>query len=172
MLQMEQAAEYLDEAYRACAQYLAHFGTADRNALLAELAASRRRIGQIGLGDSAMPEELRLRIQDSRFNSADAAAMHDYLELFIDGTFNSLYFMEYVTDPESVLDMKVRESLLENYREVFREEMNAASCCVNLMLLPVTKESALRRRLNRSMPAHVGQGLKCNSSFPLALFGV
>lgn len=152
MLQMEQAAEYLDKSYRACAQYLAHFGTADRNALLAELAASRRRIGQIDLGVSAMPEELRLRIQDSRFSSADAAAMHDYLGLFIDDAINSLYFMEFVTDPESVLDMKARESLLENYREILREELSAAACSVNLMLLPVTKEPALQEFKHEFLP--------------------
>lgn len=152
MTQMEQAAEYLDTAYRSCSQYLSHFETADRSSLLAQLQTSRRLLYQIELKDSLMTESLRQQLQNSRFQPADAAAMHDYLETFIDSAVDSIYFMEFLTDPESCFDMKTRESMLENYQEILDEEMKVVAYATNLLLLPVTKESALREFKHHFLP--------------------
>lgn len=144
MTQMEQAAGYLDEVYHSCSQYLAHYETADYSSLLAQLQTNRRRLYQIDLEDSLMTESLRQQLQNSRFQPADAAAMHDYLETFIDNAVDSIYFMEFLTDPQSCFDLKTQENMVENYREILDEEMKVVAYATNLLLLPVTNESALK----------------------------
>ncbi|MDE7354932.1 MAG: TIR domain-containing protein [Acetatifactor sp.] len=153
MTQMELAAEYLDTVYRACSQYLVHFETADRASLLTIFQTNRRLLYQIDLSDSLMTEELQAKLGNSPFRQADASAMHDYLKLFIDSAVDSIYFMEFLTDPDSYFDMKTRENMLENYREILSEELKVMAYATNLLLLPVTKKDALKEFHHDYLPS-------------------
>lgn len=152
LLQLEQAAGYLDESYQAGDRYLEHFDSADRSALLAELQKNRRLLNQMDLDASQLTSELSLSLQDSPFSAADAKAMHDYLEEFRDSCVDSIYYLEYLTDEEAYLDLKVREAALDNYREILAEELKAMAYGTNLLLLPVTNEEAVREFKHEFLP--------------------
>ena len=144
LLQMEMAAEYLDQAYEACEQYLTHIDTSDRTALVASLQQNRRLLNQMDLNTAELGEELAAELQDSPFPSADVRAMHDYLIRFRESCVDNLYYMEYLTDPASYIDQDVREETLDSYREILAEELRTVAYGTNLLLLPVTNEEALK----------------------------
>lgn len=143
--QLEQAAKYLDNSYQACDKYLSHADTMDRDALLAELSGNRRLLYQLNadIESSRMTEQLHDSLMDSPFSVADATAMHDYLTEFTDSCISDIYYMEYLTDPDTYMDPDVKEDVLGNYREILEEELKAMAYDTNLLLLPVTNEEAL-----------------------------
>lgn len=143
LLQLEQVAECLDHAYLSCERYLNHFESADWSSLLAEIQRYRRELNQMELDTSEMTESLKTDLLDSPFSSADAKALHDYLSVFRDSCVDNLYYMEYLMDKESAIDLKVREETLDSYQKILVEELKAASCSTNLLLLPITDEEAL-----------------------------
>ncbi|HJA70485.1 MAG TPA: TIR domain-containing protein [Candidatus Lachnoclostridium stercoravium] len=143
LLQMETAAEYMDNAYRACETYLQHFDTADSAALEAELQKNRRLLHQIDTDSAAMSRELSEELTDSPFSAADAAAMHDYLVQFCQDNIDNLYYMEFITDRESYIDQTVREDVLENYQAILSEELKLMAYGANGLLLPVENEEEL-----------------------------
>ena len=142
-LLMETAAEYMDQVYEACGHYLENSAAASREGLLSELEQNRRLLYGMNLESGAMPQELKEGLAESPFSQADAQAMHDYLEQFCQKCISNTYFMEYVTDPETYLDRAVREEVLANYQEMFREELKVIAYGINELLLPVEKEEAL-----------------------------
>lgn len=144
MVQMEQAVEYLDDAYLACEQYLDHPEKGDRTALLAELQGKRRMLYQMDVSISQMPEELYTGLQDSPFSVADATALYDHLELFVENSIGSIYFLEFLTDPDTYLDWKTKTNVLENYREILQEEMKIMAWDINNLLLPVENPEVLK----------------------------
>jgi len=151
LLQLEQAAEYLDRSYLACEQYLTHAGS-DRSALLAQLQTDRRLLNQMELDSAAMSESLRAGLMDSPFSLSDAQAMHDYLKEFRESSVDNLFYMEFLTDPDSYIDQTVREETLNNYREILSEEMKMAAYGANGLLLPVTNSSAMDEFMHKFLP--------------------
>lgn len=144
MQQLEQSAEYLDNSYQACSQYLVHINTADRASLLAELQKNRRLLYQLDTDLSLMSEELNAGLMDSPFSAADASAMHDYLLQFQESCITNIYYMEYLTSDEAYIDLEVKEDILSNYREVFSEELKSMSYSTNLLLLPIKNEEVIK----------------------------
>lgn len=144
MLQLEQAAECLDNAYRACDRYLQHMDSADSSALLAELQKNRRLLYQMDLDDTLMSEELKNDLSGSPFSAADAIAMHDYLETFRESSIENIYYMEYLTGQDAYHDQETREKVLDYYREILSEELKLMAYCVNELLLPIENEEVLK----------------------------
>ncbi len=151
LLQFEQAAEYLDRSYQACEQYLTHAGS-DRSALLAQLQTDRRLLDQLELDAAAMSESLRSGLMDSPFSLSDAEAMHDYLTQFRESSVDNIFYMEFLTDPDSYIDQTVREETLSRYREILSEELKLAAYGVNGLLLPVTNSGALEEFMHKFLP--------------------
>ena len=143
LLRMEQAAEYMDGAYNACSQYLAHPDTASREELLSQLEGNRRLLYGIDAEAVSMTEELRTGLEESPFSLADSQALHDYLEEFRQSCISNTYFMEYITDPDTYLEQQVRESVLGCYEEILEEELQVIACGINELLLPIEKEESL-----------------------------
>jgi len=143
LLRMEQAAEYMDGAYNACSQYLAHPDTASREELLSQLEGNRRLLYGIDAEAVSMTEELRTGLEESPFSLADSQALHDYLEEFRQSCISNIYFMEYITDPDTYLEQQVRESVLGCYEEILEEELQVIACGINELLLPIEKEESL-----------------------------
>ena len=143
LLRMEQAAEYMDGAYNACSQYLAHPDTASREELLSQLEGNRRLLYGIDAEAVSMTEELRTGLEESPFSLADSQALHDYLEEFRQSCISNIYFMEYITDPDTYLEQQVRENVLECYEEILEEELQIIACGINDLLLPIEKEESL-----------------------------
>lgn len=143
LLQMEQAAEYMDGAYEACSQYLAHPDTASREELLSQLEGNRRLLYGMEPEAVSMTEELRSGLEESPFSLADSQALHDYLEEFRQSCISNTYFMEYITDPDTYLEQQVRENVLECYEEILEEELQIIACGINDLLLPIEKEESL-----------------------------
>ena len=141
---LEAAADCMDGAYRECETYLSHFDTASEEAVLAELEKVRLLLYGIAPEKGAMGEALRIGIMDSPFSAADAEAMNDYLREFCAGAIDDLYYMEYVMDKETYLDLSVREDVLESYRSIMEEELRLMAYCTNQMFLPVEDEEAIR----------------------------
>ncbi len=144
MQQLEQAAEYLNDSYQACNQYFAHIDTANRASLLAELQQNRHLLYQLDTDLSAMPAELSAGLMGSPFSAADAAAMHDYLLQFRENSINNIYYMEYLTEDETYIDLEVKEDILNNYREIMDEELKTLAYGTNLLLLPIKNEEAIK----------------------------
>lgn len=151
LLQLEQAAEYLDRSYLACEEYLTHAG-ADRSALLAQLQTDRRFLNQLELDGAAMSESLRTDLMDSPFSLADAQAMHDYLKEFRDSSVDNLFYMEFLTDPDSYIDQTVREKTLDSYQEILTEEMKMVAYSTNGLLLPITNSGAIDEFMHKFLP--------------------
>lgn len=143
LLRMEQAAEYMDGAYNACSQYLAHPDTASREELLSQLEGNRRLLYGIDAEAVSMTEELRTGLEESPFSLADSQALHDYLKEFRQSCISNTYFMEYITDPDTYLEQQVRESVLGCYEEILEEELQVIACGINELLLPIEKEESL-----------------------------
>ena len=143
LLRMEQAAEYMDGAYNACSQYLAHPDTASREELLSQLEGNRRLLYGMEPEAVSMTEELRTGLEESPFSLADSQALHDYLEEFRQSCISNIYFMEYITDPDTYLEQQVRENVLECYEEILEEELQIIACGINDLLLPIEKEESL-----------------------------
>ena len=143
LLRMEQAAEYMDGAYNACSQYLAHPDTASREELLSQLEGNRRLLYGIDAEAVSMTEELRTGLEESPFSLADSQALHDYLKEFRQSCISNTYFMEYITDPDTYLEQQVRENVLECYEEILEEELQIIACGINDLLLPIEKEESL-----------------------------
>lgn len=141
--ELEQAAEYLNRSYEACDQYLLHADTADRDELLAEFKKNRSFLYQMNMETSQLSAELRQDIMDSPFSAADADAMHDYLVSFRDSCIDTIYYMEYLTDPENYIEPEVKADILKNYREILSEEAKYMAYATNLLLLPVSNQKTL-----------------------------
>ena len=90
-----------------------------------------------------MTEELRTGLEESPFSLADSQALHDYLEEFRQSCISNIYFMEYITDPDTYLEQQVRENVLECYEEILEEELQIIACGINDLLLPIEKEESL-----------------------------
>ena len=143
LTQMELAAEYLDTAYRECETYLSHFDPEGENAALAKLEQNRRLLYQMDLESAVMDEALKTGLGESPFSAADALAMHDFLLQFCEDGIDSLYYMEFVIDPDSYLDLAVREEIVENYRAILDEKLKLIAYGANELLLPVENEEAI-----------------------------
>ena len=143
-LQMELAAEYMDNVYEACSRYLNHGGDGGREQLLSEVEQNRRLLYTMDPETEAMTEKLKEDLLDSPFSQADAQAMNDYLKQYREKCISNTYFMEYITDPETYLDQTVREDVLENYREMSEEELKIIAYGMNELLLPIENEEALQ----------------------------
>lgn len=140
---LEQAAEYMDDSYQACSQYLTYIDTASQEELFSRLGKNRRLLLAMDTDSALMSQELKEGLADSPFSQADAQALHDYLEQFRGSCISNIYFMEYVTDPETYLDQSVRESVLESYQDMLEEELKVMAYGMNQLLLPIEKEEAL-----------------------------
>ena len=143
LMQLEAAAGYMDEAYRECETYLKHFDDSSEGSVLAALSNARLLIYGMDNESAAMPEDLRVELQDSPFSAADAEAMHDYLLLFCDSSIDDLYYMEYIVSKDTYMDLEVREEILESYRDIMDEELRYTGYCINEMFLPVENEEAI-----------------------------
>ena len=69
--------------------------------------------------------------------------MHDFLLQFCEDGIDSLYYMEFVIDPDSYLDLAVREEIVENYRAILDEKLKLIAYGANELLLPVENEEAI-----------------------------
>ncbi|MCI9083948.1 MAG: toll/interleukin-1 receptor domain-containing protein [Lachnospiraceae bacterium] len=141
--QLEQASEYLDKSYQACEEYLAHIGTASHSSLLAELDQNKQTLEEIDTDNSLMSDDLQAELKNSPFNAADAAAMHDYLNTFIESCIDNINYIEFITEDSSVIDTKNTEKILGYYRDILSEELNYISCNTNQLLLAIENEHAL-----------------------------
>ncbi len=142
--QIEQAADYLNDAYYACNQYLDHGDSTSRDSLLTSLQSARRSLYQMDLSASQMSDSLNASLADSPFSLADAVAAHDYLVTFRDSCLDDIYYLEYMTDPDNYVEKQEIENILDCYQEILEQEMESVACATNQMLLPVTEESALK----------------------------
>lgn len=143
ILQIELAAGYMDDAYQACESYLKYFDTTDSTQIQAELEKGRQLLRQLDTG-TEMDASLKAGLTDSPFQAADAAALCGHTRDFIENSVDNLYFMEYVTDKDVILDLPVREDILASYRKQLEERLKIIACGVNGLLLPVSNEEALR----------------------------
>ena len=141
---LDSAAGYMDEAYGECEDYLGSFDTASEDAVFAGLERARILIRGLEPEKAAMSDGLRSGIMGSPFSAADAEAMYDYVQEFCDGAIDDLYYMEYVMDRDTYMDLSVRQEILESYRSIMEDELLIMAYCTNQMFLPVEDEEAIK----------------------------
>lgn len=140
---LETASGYLDESYQACSQYVAHMDTASHDSLSSTLLHYKRVLNSLNTDSIQMPPELRNELVGSPFSIADACAMHDYIDTFIESSIETLTFMESITGDESFVDVQTLEKIIDYYREILNEELKWMAYNTNELLLPIENEDAL-----------------------------
>lgn len=134
--------EAMDDALQAAQRYLSSGGQ-DFGALQDRFALCRQTVTGVDPDDFAPTDGFLNRLAGSPFVQSDVTAMHDSVDNFRSGCLDYLAYIEQVAASDYYLPTEDKLEIVDCYRTIVEETLQANAYCCNEMLLPVTDRSAL-----------------------------
>lgn len=130
----------LEETYEACDSYLTNKDETSYQNAVSVIERTRKSIEEMDFSKKAISQDTLEKLDRSPFNKADWTSFNTYIVKMKENFLSGLDCLEVYINPETMLDMSVRQKLLEAYNDelgLFRMDLVYTT---NGLLLPIDTE--------------------------------